>query len=287
MPTASIGAIGADRPGRAIAHVTALSTGGPVDASLRVTLQFHPDRTTRDGVPILVALARDGVYRSQFETGTSNGGLTAYPGGARWRWERRIFGGAYDDAPAVLRPKYGALNCWRAPTGGAPRFGSAHVRLTSEAVQRSTFCYPDSYFEPAHFGVAARMALIGLAEADDRDALDTYVEAQVHGPVCLDRDVEALVLDPCFRGTAVEARARALPCPVEWHHGFRLSTDDLRRHRGYRGDHIVDLGLRLALDGYLDARIIGDAARAGTHDEQALKRVWHYVARFGTPREPG
>jgi transposase len=40
------------------------------------------------------------------------------------------------------------------------------------------------------------MALIELAEADGQDALDDYVEAQVHGPVRPDRDVEALVLDP-------------------------------------------------------------------------------------------
>ena len=61
-----------------------------VDPALRVTLNFHPDRVLR-GKPILDALAEDGVYRSQFVTGTSNGGLTAYPGGARWRWESRIF----------------------------------------------------------------------------------------------------------------------------------------------------------------------------------------------------
>ena len=44
----------------------------------------------------------------------------------------------------------------------------------------------------------------------------------------------------------------------------------------------VELGLSLARDGYLDPKIIGDAARTGRYDEQALKRVWHYVARFGT-----
>ncbi len=278
--------VGTDPLQHAMAHVTGLSGGEPLDPSLRVTLNFHPDRTARDGMPLLATLAQDGVYRSQFETGTSNGGLTAYPGGDRWRWESRIFGGSYDDAPAALRPKYGALNFRRDPAGGAPRFGSAHVRLTGEAVQRSTFCYPDSVFEPTHFGVATGMALIGLAEVDDRDALDDYIEAQVHGVVRLDRDVEALVLDPCFRGTEAEALARALSCPVEWHHGFRLGTDEMRRHAEYRGAHIVALGLTLAIDEYLDARIIGDAARAGTHDEQALKRVWHYVARFGTLVEP-
>ena len=51
------------------------------------------------------------------------------------------------------------------------------------------------------------MSLIELAEADDRDGLDDYIEAQVHGPVRLDRDVEALVLDPSFRDTDVEQAA--------------------------------------------------------------------------------
>lgn len=89
---------------RAIAHVTTLATGSPADPAWRVTLHFHPDRLV-GGVPILEPMARDGVYRSQFETGTSNGGLTAHPGGDRWRWESRIFGGTYDDGPAAARPK--------------------------------------------------------------------------------------------------------------------------------------------------------------------------------------
>jgi hypothetical protein len=45
----------------------------------------------------------------------------------------------------------------------------------------------------------------------------------------------------------------------------------------------VDLGVSLARNGRLDPRILGDASRTGQHDEQALKRVWHYVARFGSP----
>lgn len=67
---------------RAIAHVAARSSGGPVDPDLRVTLNFHPDRlVSMGGLLVLEAMGRDGRYRSQFETGTSNGGLTAYPGG--------------------------------------------------------------------------------------------------------------------------------------------------------------------------------------------------------------
>jgi hypothetical protein len=93
----------------AIAHVAGLANGGPGDPAWRVTLHFHPDRLV-GGVPMLRRMADDGVYRSQFETRTGNGELTAFPGGDRWRWESRIFGGAYDDGPAAGRPKYGALN---------------------------------------------------------------------------------------------------------------------------------------------------------------------------------
>jgi hypothetical protein len=245
-----------------------------------VTLNLHPDRLIGDR-RILLKLADDGVYHSQFVTGTSNGGLTARPGGDRWRWESRMFGGVYDHAPATERPVYGALNFRRKPAGAAPRFGSAHFRLTAGTLPRATFCYPDSVFEPSAFGVASRMALIELAEAGGQDALDDYVEAQVHGPVRLDRDVEALVLDPSYGGTAVETAARRLPCPIEWHPGFRLTVEQLRRHPDYRGPEYVELGTEIAVDGLLDPRIIGDAVDTGRYDPQALKKVWHCLARFG------
>jgi hypothetical protein len=188
-------------------------------------------------------LARDGVVRSQFETRTSNGGLTAFPGGSRWAWESRIFGRAYDDAEVSRRPKYGALDFRKRRVGGSPRFGSAHFRLAGATLTRATFCYPDSFFEPTAFGTASRMALVEHADAQTPDALDDYIEAHVHGPIVLSRDVE--------------------------------------RHPAYRGAEFVALGSSLAEDGVLTPRHIGEAARAGKHDPQALKRVWHYVARFG------
>jgi hypothetical protein len=267
---------------KAIAHVATLAAGEPADPSWRVTLHFHPDRLAA-GTPILRIMAQDGVYRSQFETGTSNGGLTAHPGGDRWRWESRIFAGAYDDGPAADRPKYGSLNFRDRLAGGSPRFGSAYLRLAAHTLARTTFCYPDSFSEPEHFGVASRLStLVALAEADDQDLLDDYIEAHLHGIVSLASDAEALVLDPCYRDTPVEAAARRLAVPVEWHGGFILTTDELRRHPGYRGQEFVDLGTSLARNGRLDPRILGDASRTGHYDEQALKRVWHYVARFGT-----
>jgi hypothetical protein len=278
----------------ALDHVGARATGRPLDRSHRVTLNFHPEREV-GGLTVLERLGRDGVYRSQFETGTSNGGLTAHPGGDRWRWEQRIFGHAYDAAPAGERPKYGALNHRDRSLGGAPRFGSAHLRLTESVLDRTTFCFPDSVFEPADFATSHAFSLFPLVEAfdarprDDRaeaeegGLLDDYVEAHVHGVVDLTTDAEALVLDPCFEGTPVESQARSLGVPVEWHEGRRLTVEEMERHEDFRGADIVRVGRRVARDGVLDAAVVGAAARRGTEDPQDLKKVWHLVARFGAP----
>ncbi len=266
---------------QAIAHVAARSSGPPIDSTLRISVHFHPDRY-HGGKPLLDVLKDEGVLRAQFETGTSNGGLTAYPGGDRWRWESRIFGSAYDSCHPAERPKYGALNFRKRSSGGSPRFGSAHFRLTYDALQRATFCYPDSFFEPVDFGVAACMPLIELAETHRGDVLDDYIEAQVHGPLRLDRDVEALVLDPCFRGTNVEARARGLPCALEWHPGFEACPEDILADPEYRGAEIAALCRTLASEGKLNAAMIGEASASGRYDSQSLKRAWHCVARFGS-----
>jgi hypothetical protein len=246
-------------------------------AEPRVTLQFHPDWPFRGGL-VIEAMARDGAYRSQFETGTSNGGLTAHPGGDRWRWESRIFEGRYDAAEPGDRPVYGALNHRGRPHGGSVRFGSAHLRLRPEVADRATFCFPDSVFEPTAIGGPERLAeLVALADAADHDELDDYVEAHVHGGVRFERDVEAVVLDPCLRGSAVEAAAEQLGCDVEWHPGFRVATAGLDRE--YRGpEHVV---LARQLGDVLTPDLVGAAARSGEHEPQAVKRVWHLLARFG------
>jgi hypothetical protein len=65
--------------------------------------------------------------------------------------------------------------------------------------------------------------------------------------------------------------------------GFTITTAESLQNPDYRGPEFVRLGASLAGDGPLTPRLIGDASRAGRHDQQALKRVWHYVARFGSP----
>jgi hypothetical protein len=249
-------------------------------------------------------MAVDDFYTSQFVTGTSNGGLSAFPGGKRWEWESRIFGQAYDSVPDTERPVYGALNYLHKQVGAAPRFGSAHFRLRSHVLARTTFCYPDSCYEPKDFAVWQSIStekedtqvdivgescrrLINLALSDyaddksNRDLLDDYVEAHIHGTVIISQDVEALVLDPCYKGTYVEEAAKRLSCRLEWHNGFRLSVDVMKRHPDYRGQQFVDLGCVLANDGVIDPFILGEVVKQGKYDSQDVKKVWHYVARFG------
>ena len=241
----------------------------------RVLLHFHPDWPYR-GTTVLDAMASSGLYLSQFETGTSNGGLTAHPGGDRWRWESRLFNGRYDTTSADARPVYGALDLGETH-GSAPRFGSAFLRLRPEASERASFCYPDSVFEPDRIvGVDELPALVERMRSDDLEPLDRYVEAHVHGGVSLARDVEAIVLDPCYRGTAVHAAAARLSA-IDFHPGFSVTTGALDPE--YRGPQYAALAASLAEE--LTPDVIGVAARSGLHPAQSLKKVWHLLARYG------
>jgi hypothetical protein len=296
----------------------------------RITLNFHPDRLLADGRTVASALAAEGRYRGQFETRISNGSRTAFPGGDRDRWERELFGGAYHQGVVLPadRPKYGALNLLGHLDGAAPRFGSCHVRLRPEANARATFTFGDSHLEPSDVGtvdafrpvLAALMAsaadgsalgvpvgdlsgrLRALAEprpdAVMSRALDDYIEAQVHGPIVLAEDAEAVVVDPSFRGTEVGAMLAATGVPVEWHLGYVLTADDVpddfrTPETPKFARYVAD---RCDTGGRIDAEIIGRAAasivrspatwdRWGDQDEllQLVKYVWHTLVAFGRP----
>jgi hypothetical protein len=256
--------------------------GQACDRRLDITINFHPDRVTADGQGILSALAKDGLIRSQFETGTSNGGLTAFVGGERWRWESRAFAGMYDQARPSDRPKYGALNYQQHGAGASPRFGSAFFKLKSSVLDRTTFCYPESWIGPKEFAYAGHVEhLIELANSADLDVLDSYIEAHLHGDLVISADVESLVLDPCYRGTEIEAAAWQLGCKVEWHHGFMVQVSRLQAYAEYRGEQYIQLACAIATEGVLNPSIIGDAVNRKLYNEQDLKKVWHYLAKFG------
>jgi hypothetical protein len=245
---------------------------------LSIALHFHPDWPHGRGL-VIEAMARDGRYENQYVTGISNGLLAATAGSPRWRWEDRLFGDRYDGAPPDERPVYGSWSRTADPYGGSPRFGSAFFRLRVDVVDRATYCFPDSTFEPDAFGGPERLEdLCRMADEAVRDEpLDDYVEAQVHGGVLLRRDVEALVLDPCHATGPVREAAERLGCPVELHPGYRVTTTSLPED--YRGPEPV--ALARALGPVLTPDVVAAARRTGQHDPQTVKRVWHLLARFG------
>lgn len=207
----------------------------------RLTINFHPDRLLADGRSVIAALYEEGIYRSQFETKISNGGLTAFAGGDRDMWEAAMLGGAYQVQGVIEaeRPKYAGLNLMNYSDGACPRFGSCHLRLKAQTLQRATLVFGDSASNPQDIGVinAFEPVLAGLLEEvkaygnalgrrevdaitfvsallhpgntrtqffhrSQGRALDDYIEAQIHGDLRLADDVDALVADPSFQNTA-------------------------------------------------------------------------------------
>lgn len=256
----------------------------------RIVLHFHPGWGFGDGT-VLEAMASSGWYRSQWQTGTSNGGLTAYRGGDRWQWESRMFGRRYDDASAKDRPVYGAWNRRDDMYGASPRFGSAYLRLRPEAKERATFCWPDSVYQPTAVGGPEKLddlcqradsrtfdptVLSAVADLPLDDPLNDYVEAQVHGGLLVARDVEAVVLDPTDR-EAQAATLERIGCAVEVHSGYSVTADAIEP--AYRGSAPIELA-RL-LGGEITPARLSEASRSGEHDTQAIKWLWHCLARFG------
>jgi hypothetical protein len=308
----------------ALAHVRAaalrdrrrLAGAEAAAAALRrapVTINFHPDRLLADGRPVALALRDEGVYRSQFETQISNGGLTAYPGGDRDRWEAAMFGGAYQAAAAAEHPKYGGLNVLHHLNGACPGFGSCHLRLRAPVLGRTTLIYGDSVFEPTDIAVADVLepVLAPLLESDWftpspqpvlTRALEDYVEAQVHGPLELGADVEAVVIDPAFADTPagdllVDAAERH-GFAAEWRPGRVLPLDGIPTDTPQDGEPRLwkdfcaggrarALAERVTGGAPLDAANIGATAAAAPHDAetlQQLKYLWRMVVADGEPR---
>jgi hypothetical protein len=292
---------------RAVAHVRSLGSPGQVPPA-SITVSFHPDRLLVDGSTVAERLVAEGRYRSQFETGISNGGLTAFPGGDRDVWEQRMFAGAYRSAERVDRPIYGALNLAGHPDGASPRFGSCHLRLAPAVSTRATFSHGDSVTEPTVVGTAdafggiwaalldevARtgralgvaagspaqwVAALGAPRTAAGRCLDDYVEAQVHGGLTLAGEVEAVVADPSFRGTPTAALLSRLAPALEYHPGFLLPPadfpDDLRGPETPRVAAFVAARFGVEL---LSAEVVGRAAAAVVRSPQA----W---SEFGPPAE--
>ncbi len=306
-------------------------------AKTRVAFHFHPDRLDPHMKTVAEALLECGIYKSQFETSLSSGSVSAHNGGARDIWEKQLFGGAYQQVGVgnSHRPKYGALDLLSHPDGPSPRFGSCYFLLKSEVTRRCTFTYLDSHQCPKergtfdefddilaallsdsfsdevvlgeqlrpsqlldHFVICSEKSFDERLRAPHRRILDHYVEAQVHGAVALQNDVEFLVADPSFKGTTtgehLEAICKKYDITLHWHAGFILETSQVPLD--FRGPGMPSLSKKVAPDGLLDIKKIGDAAASlkrnprewvdrGSEKDvlQELKLLWHILLRFGSP----
>jgi uncharacterized protein DUF3626 len=124
------------------------------------------------------------------------------------------------------------------------------------------------------------------------------VEAQIHGPINLQHDVERLVIDPAFDGTptgeTLNEISRKYEIPIQRHCGFQLPAHAVPDD--FRGPAIQKLARRIAGNGFVDAAVIGAAEATlysqpelwrdwGSYDEalQHLKQLWHVVVHCGVP----
>ena len=129
-------------------------------------------------------------------------------------------------------------------------------------------------------------------------ALDSFVEAQVHGAVDLQRDVEAMVVDSSFYGTHVGRTLAQLSSSYDisfrWHPGFTLAPDEFpEEFRGFPTRRIAE---RVAKEGVVNAPTLGagqndfllkpEAWRElGSRSEilTSFRRVWHVLVLLGVP----
>ena len=272
----------------------------------RLTVNFHPDRTSRSGRSVAAGLAADGFYRSQWATGVSAGSRSAMMGGERHRFELEFFDGAYETTDPASRdhPIYGTLDLLQDEHGGAPRFGSCFLVLGPHVRQRTTLSLGDSHLAPPDVGTfrepfailagpaeqAAQGRLLNRSLGGDALAqvlrgggrfstasrdLDCYVEAQVHGGVSLTltEDVDEVVLDPSFRGTEIgrdlELASKRYGFEIRWHGGSEIHVNDVPSD--FRGPAMPELAARVARpDGVVDAHAIGVAAGKGRFEEPTL-----------------
>jgi hypothetical protein len=127
--------------------------------------------------------------------------------------------------------------------------------------------------------------------------LDTQIEAQVHGPVDLQEDIESLVADPAFAPTTTGATLRELASrygfPLRWHCGFQLAVGEVPDD--FRGPAMPRLAERIAGENrMIDAAVIGTAEASLHHHPEAwrdwgsreevlqhLKQLWHVLVHYG------
>ncbi|CAB9515667.1 Protein of unknown function (DUF3626) [Seminavis robusta] len=158
----------------------------------------------------LSLLVKDTHYRNLFETNTSGGTRDK---SARGGWESHMFGGCYNSSACFDRPKYGCLNVSGDVRGvrSARSYGNIFMILQPNVRYRSTFFSKDTGAFVTSATLATHEFYAHVLDGYSNDDLSSminvcksaraggiesncrsYKEVQIHGPVCLATDIQAL-----------------------------------------------------------------------------------------------
>eukprot|EP00928_Gymnodinium_smaydae_P008913 TRINITY_DN13292_c0_g1_i1.p1 TRINITY_DN13292_c0_g1~~TRINITY_DN13292_c0_g1_i1.p1 ORF type:complete len:782 (+),score=186.38 TRINITY_DN13292_c0_g1_i1:80-2347(+) len=182
-------------------------------------------------------LESDTHYRNQFETHSSGGLLNSE---VRRKWERDLFGGAYDRGVDRERPKYGVQNVMNDHRGvlKCAQYGDSYIILKdirlrctfspedSANLKAGKLAVPDFYAHVLNeYSDAELRETVKVATSPEAALLGDsgkvgkmkYKEAQIHGEIAFDRHVERLVASTKHREDEdFEPRLRALCAKFGW-----------------------------------------------------------------------
>eukprot|EP00931_Biecheleriopsis_adriatica_P059040 TRINITY_DN35264_c0_g1_i1.p1 TRINITY_DN35264_c0_g1~~TRINITY_DN35264_c0_g1_i1.p1 ORF type:complete len:1490 (+),score=346.70 TRINITY_DN35264_c0_g1_i1:27-4496(+) len=162
-----------------------------------MVVQIHIDQVGR-------FMETDEYYRTQFETGTSRGALDS-ANNTRKRWEKELFGGAYEEAKPFERCKYGALGVMNDYRGvlSAYQYGDSYLVLKDVRL-RTTFAATDSG------GIAgSRLAVLDKYAHVLQEYNDSEIKALVDVAVANTSMAAPKVVPELLRGMGVD-------CTAEW-----------------------------------------------------------------------
>jgi len=194
-------------------------------------------------------LKEDTHYRNQFETNKSSG-LLNLP--VRVKWEKLLFGDAYNDAKPFDRPKYGVQNVWNDYRGviGCKQYGDSYIVLKdvrlrctlspcdSGNLRANRLAVLDYYahvlaeYSDKELTEALRVAQGGAERIGNSEAViqawGKYKEAQLHGELDLDKHVDRLVVSERHRldGKWIEEMCEKHGWKCTWKDDFKKELEE-------------------------------------------------------------
>ena len=261
----------------------------------KITINFHPDLLTEEDNLVLESFLEEGVYQNQFVTKISNGHLSVQNDDRRDKWEKDIFC-LEMPLPANQRPKYGGLNVFNYLDGASPKYGSCYFELNESITSRCTFLIADTqgemrkkgtrnsfytlllsvileiiktgqlfgkkYSNVTEFFADMNNNYIDTQREMGGNVLDYGLEAQIHGTVDFDRDIDFMYIDQSYVGSVVhdlsEEISRRYKIYIKWIPERRVTVDKILHNCS---DEELKLLLKELLKispiNYINAKILG------------------------------